>query len=143
MNTPFPDQFALLLHTYAYVYILDIRKQFRFGLEFILRKCKFIKKQRKKGCHFQEMHAHFCFISSHPRWVRKRVGVRHGHLKKRTQDAMLRAKCTSVLQCVRDIIAFVFKFYTLFTHSLAAELVANPENGLILSDHSRMGRDLD
>ena len=43
------------------------------------------------------------------------------------------------LQCVRDIIAFVFKFYTLFTHSLVAQLVVNPENGLILSEHSRMG----
>ena len=38
------------------------------------------------------------------------------------------------LQCVRDNIAFVFKFYTLFTHSLVAYLVVNPENGLILSD---------
>ena len=25
--------------------------------------------------------------------------------------------CTAKLQCVRDIIAFIFKFYTLFTHS--------------------------
>ena len=43
------------------------------------------------------------------------------------------------LQCVRDIVAFVFKFDTLFTHSLSAELVVNPETGLIPSDHSRMG----
>ena len=28
--------------------------------------------------------------------------------------------------------------HPLFTHSLAAKLVANPENGLILSDRSRM-----
>ena len=41
-------------------------------------------------------------------------------------------------QCIRDIIAIVFKFYTLFTHRLAAYLVAEPDNGLILSDHSRM-----
>ena len=44
-----------------------------------------------------------------------------------------------VLQCVRDIIAFIFKFYTLFTQSLAAELVVNLENGLILNDHSKTG----
>ena len=43
------------------------------------------------------------------------------------------------LQWVRDIIAFVFKFYTLFTHSLVALLVVNPETSLILSDYSRMG----
>ena len=44
-----------------------------------------------------------------------------------------------LLQCVGDIIAFVIKFYTLFTHSLVAYLVADPENGLILSNNSKMG----
>ena len=45
-----------------------------------------------------------------------------------------------IVNCVRDIIAVVFKFYPLFAHSFVAQLVAdtlpNPENGLILSDHS-------
>ena len=45
----------------------------------------------------------------------------------------------SVLQCIQDHIAFVVNFYMLFTHSLAAELVVNPENGLILSDHVENG----
>ena len=48
-----------------------------------------------------------------------------------------------ILQCVQDINAFVLKFYTLFSHSLAAKLVVHPENDLILSDHPRMGCYLD
>ena len=47
------------------------------------------------------------------------------------------------LGILRDIIAFVFKLYSLFTHSLAAYPVVNSENGLILRDHSRMGCYLD
>ena len=49
------------------------------------------------------------------------------------------ATIPAYLQCVLDIVAFVFKFYTLFTQSLIAKIVVNPENNLILHDHSRIG----
>ena len=49
----------------------------------------------------------------------------------------------TTVQCARDIFDFVFKFYMLVTYSLVTWLVANPENNLILNNHSGIGCSLD